>query len=119
MKKGFTLAEVLITLSILGVVAAVIMPNVINNYKKSLAETRFKIIYSQLLNIIDMINVEYKPVSQIVDESYALGNSGNNGSNPRLSNFVDNYFEPYLKFTKKCRYRESGCKIFKAEGLGL
>ena len=32
-KKGFTLAEVLITLGIIGVVAAMTMPSLINNYK--------------------------------------------------------------------------------------
>ena len=34
MKKGFTLAEVLITLGIVGVVAALVMPSIIANYKK-------------------------------------------------------------------------------------
>ena len=34
MKKGFTLAEVLITLGIIGVVAALVMPSLIADYKK-------------------------------------------------------------------------------------
>lgn len=34
-KKAFTLAEVLITLGIIGVVAALTMPTVIQNYKKN------------------------------------------------------------------------------------
>ena len=34
MRKGFTLAEVLITLGIIGVVAALVMPSLIANYKK-------------------------------------------------------------------------------------
>lgn len=33
-KKGFTLAEVLITLGIIGVVAALTMPSIIANYQK-------------------------------------------------------------------------------------
>ena len=32
LKAGFTLAEVLITLSIIGVVAAIVMPSVMTNY---------------------------------------------------------------------------------------
>ena len=35
-KKGFTLAEVLITLGIIGVVAALTMPALINSYEKKL-----------------------------------------------------------------------------------
>ena len=34
MKKSFTLAEVLITLGIIGVVAAMTLPSLIGNYKK-------------------------------------------------------------------------------------
>ena len=34
MKRGFTLAEVLITLGIIGVVAALTLPSLIDNYKK-------------------------------------------------------------------------------------
>ena len=44
MKKifGFTLAEVLITLGIIGVVAALTMPSLINNYRKQVLVTQFK-----------------------------------------------------------------------------
>lgn len=34
MKKAFTLAEVLITLGIIGVVAALTIPTLVNNYRK-------------------------------------------------------------------------------------
>ena len=37
---GFTLAEVLITLGIIGVVAAMTLPSVIHNYKKKEASSR-------------------------------------------------------------------------------
>ena len=39
---GFTLAEVLITLGIIGVVAALVIPGVINNFKSLELKTRFK-----------------------------------------------------------------------------
>ena len=45
-KQGFTLAEVLITLSILGIVAIVSIPNMIKNFQKHIMESRLKIAYS-------------------------------------------------------------------------
>ncbi len=41
-KAAFTLAEVLITLGIIGVVAALTMPNLIANYQKKVWTTQFK-----------------------------------------------------------------------------
>ena len=45
---AFTLAEVLITLGIIGVVAAITMPTLINNYQKKAAVTAAKKAYSTL-----------------------------------------------------------------------
>lgn len=39
MKKGFTLAEVLITLGIIGVVAAVTIPALVTTYQKRATES--------------------------------------------------------------------------------
>ncbi len=46
--SGFTLAEVLITLGIIGVVAALTMPSVINNYKEKETIAKLKKTYSVL-----------------------------------------------------------------------
>lgn len=47
MKKiAFTLAEVLITLGIIGVVAAMTMPVLISNYRESVIKNQFKKAYS-------------------------------------------------------------------------
>lgn len=42
MKKGFTLAEVLITLGVVGVVSALTLPTLINNFRAKALETSFK-----------------------------------------------------------------------------
>ena len=106
-KKAFTLAEVLITLSILGVVAAITIPNVIGNYKKTMTETKLKMIYSQLSNIVDQMNIEYAPVSQLVDESFS-GRSKNDATNY----FVETYLKKYLKYSALCEVPKYSCNIF-------
>ena len=47
-KSGFTLAEVLITLSIIGVVAAMTLPTLVNKYQSKVLETGFKKSYSNI-----------------------------------------------------------------------
>ena len=46
--KGFTLAEVLITLGIIGVVAAITMPTLINNYREKATVNKVKKFYSMM-----------------------------------------------------------------------
>lgn len=41
-RKGFTLAEVLITLGIIGIVAAMTLPAIVTNYKVKILENQFK-----------------------------------------------------------------------------
>ncbi len=48
---GFTLAEVLITLGIVGVVAALTIPTLISKYKVSVLESQFKKAYSVVQNV--------------------------------------------------------------------
>ena len=50
--KAFTLAETLITLSILGVVAALIIPSIINNWQKRVTITKLQRAYSYIMNNI-------------------------------------------------------------------
>ncbi|MBS5801473.1 MAG: type II secretion system protein [Brachyspira sp.] len=44
--KAFTLAEVLITLGIIGVVAAMTLPTLINSYKKQQTVTHLQKVYT-------------------------------------------------------------------------
>lgn len=52
--SAFTLAEVLITLGIIGVVAALTMPALIANYQKQATVTRLKKAYSQLAQAVKL-----------------------------------------------------------------
>ena len=59
MKKGFTLAEVLITLGIIGVVAALTIPALIGNYKRKQIVTQLKKVYSSMQQSIQFSQAEY------------------------------------------------------------
>lgn len=56
--RGFTLAEVLITLGIIGVVAALTLPALIANHKKTVVETRLKKFYSVMNQAITQSELE-------------------------------------------------------------
>ena len=47
-KAAFTLAEVLITLGIIGIVAAMTLPSLIADYQKKVVETKVKAFYSKM-----------------------------------------------------------------------
>lgn len=51
-KYAFTLAEVLVTLGVIGVVAAITMPALINNYQRIVLKNQFKKAYSLLSNAV-------------------------------------------------------------------
>ena len=50
--NGFTLAEVLITLGIIGVVAALTIPTLVANYQKKVTVTKVKKVYVTLNNAL-------------------------------------------------------------------
>ena len=58
-KKAFTLAEVLITLGIIGVVAALTLPSLINKYKIKQLHTAFTRTSSILQNVLNETAVEF------------------------------------------------------------
>lgn len=59
MKNGFTLAEVLITLGIIGVVAAMTLPALIQNNRNSVVETRLKKFYTTFNQAIMLAEADY------------------------------------------------------------
>lgn len=75
MKKGaFTLAEVLITLGIIGVVATMTLPLLIQNYQQSVINQQFKRAYSQLSNALVLVEhvAGYKPACNEIDGNNSL-----------------------------------------------
>ena len=59
-QKGFTLAEVLITLGIIGVVAAMTMPSIVGRYKEKQHTIQLQKFYSILSQAFKMAVLEYE-----------------------------------------------------------
>ena len=72
-KTAFTLAEVLITLGIIGVVAAMTLPVLTGKYQHKALEAQFKKAYANLQTAINTVNSE----NGIPYECYTLKNGGN------------------------------------------
>ena len=92
---AFTLAEVLITLGIIGVVAAITLPSLVQNYRKSVVENKLKSEYSLISNAIRMS--EAKNGSS---EDWATCDEDN--SFECTKSFFDTYLAPELKTVKIC-----------------
>lgn len=61
---AFTLAEVLITLGIIGVVAAMTLPTLINNYNKAVAVAKLQKAYSAMNQAFKMAEVKYGNINE-------------------------------------------------------
>lgn len=92
-KFGFTLAEVLITLGIIGVVAALTIPRLINNYKAARLKSQFLKSYSTIQQVFKHMQddeISLDPNSYVDGNSfykeflkYLQGASICNGRNPQ------------------------------------
>lgn len=72
-KSAFTLAEVLITLGIIGIVAALTMPTLIQNYKKNVLSTRISKFASTYQQAVRMAEAEHGEFSQWEDSTSETG----------------------------------------------
>lgn len=62
--KGFTLAEVLITLGIIGVVAAMTIPALVNKYQEKVTVTKVKKMFSTLSNTYELAKIDLGDYTQ-------------------------------------------------------
>ena len=58
-KPAFTMAEVLITLGIIGIIAAMTLPSLINKAERVILAQQFKKSYANLQNAINLVQAEY------------------------------------------------------------
>ena len=93
-KTAFTLAEVLITLTIIGVIAALTIPNLIQSYRKHQVEAGVKEAYTILDNAIKMGVAQNGLVSDAI-------NANGTAFSYVGREWTDTYLVPYLKVVKQ------------------
>ena len=100
---AFTLAEVLITLGIIGVVAAMTMPSLITNYQKKQTVTQLKKAYSELSQALKASEAEYGTMDSWDFSGYKPQNS------ERYDDFTKYYILPNIKTMKVCSPSSNEC----------
>ena len=88
--NAFTLAEVLITLGIVGVVAVMTMPTVIKHHQQQVTVNRLKHTYSTLSQAIKLSETENGFVKEW-DEARSIG----------IETWLNRYLLPYIKYNSK------------------
>jgi len=98
MKKlfAFTLAEILITLGIIGVVAAMTIPNLMTKHFEKRTITKLKATYSILTNAIRMAEQEFGEA-----DGWDYPNKNTWGST-RNSQVIVNNLRPFIKIATDC-----------------
>ena len=104
--KAFTLAEVLITLGIIGIVAALTIPTLISNYTKKQTLTKLKQTYSIMSQALTMAQVEHGDTTTWEVSGITGTNTGDANFNRQdvLTTFAQKYFIPYIKVAKDYGY---------------
>ena len=93
--KAFTLAEVLITLGIIGVVAALTMPSLVANYQKKQTVAKLKKVYSTIAQAYEMSKNENGPSVDWIDTSTTVNTEN-------VKKYVQTFWLPYFKSIQEC-----------------
>ena len=104
-KAAFTLAEVLITLGIIGVVAAMTMPTLINKTQNKQLQTAFKVAYSTFSQAVMNMREERGPGIKDYYAVQELDENGNFVSYPHRNEFYEDFYKySKLKVIGECNY---------------
>ena len=99
LKNAFTLAELLIVLGIIGIVAALTMPTLISNYKNQVLVTSMQKSFSVLSQAMKMATIDEDDYQHWLVEDSANG----------TKKLFEIYLKPYMQTIKECSDSESGC----------
>ena len=105
-KAAFTLAEVLITLGIIGVVAAMTLPSLIQNYQKKALATQTQKFYSTMSQAVKQYMADYG-VDDLRNTPLASSNYEDPES-PEAIASIRNFVTKYLKVVQECNPSAEG-----------
>lgn len=121
--RAFTLAEVLITLGIIGIIAALTIPNIIAGYRKKVVETRLAKLYSSINQAIKMSEIKNGDCKY-----WEWGDINNHRDSVFMEQWWKKYMNDYMPFVIYAK-REStestsisgngGYKIFFKDGSAV
>ncbi|MGN0030794.1 MAG: prepilin-type N-terminal cleavage/methylation domain-containing protein [Candidatus Gastranaerophilaceae bacterium] len=103
MKKAFNLAEILITLGIIGVVAAMTIPNIITKYQKAQTIAHLKESYSIILQAVKLSEEENGDA-----ESWDWELKENKNIDEFFEKYILNYLGSYSKTKKNITWKRLG-----------
>lgn len=110
-KPGFTMAEVLITIGLIGLIAAMTLPEIIANAQKESTAAYLKKFYNTMNNAIQF------SVAKNGDVEYWMGEAKENTYEENLQ-FLQLYLLPYIKYNKydNC-YKKWVCVYMQTGGM--
>ncbi len=123
---GFTLAEVLITLGIIGIVAALTMPTLIANHKKKTTATKVKKAYSVISQALTSAQLDYGGMENWEYLSFTDDKVEERSNASKM--FAETYLKPYvnsIKYEESCtkeinnKYLTNKPQIYLSDGTSI
>ena len=121
-EKGFTLAEVLITLGIIGIVAAITLPVIIQKNNNRVVETRLMKFYSAINQAVKMAEVDYGD-KKYWWANYTGAEFDENGipieNSSEAEIWFNKYITPYMKVIRTEIVSDGSLMVYFPDGSAL
>ncbi|HPT41311.1 MAG TPA: type II secretion system protein [Candidatus Gastranaerophilaceae bacterium] len=101
-KKGFTLAEVLITLTIIGVIAALTIPNLIASYQKQQYVTQLKKVYTEISQAMKQVMADEGINKLTLSDTLYCDYENGCDLDEALQRVGNDFLKKYFKVIKDC-----------------
>lgn len=108
MKKGFTIAEVLITLGIIGIVVSMTLPMLIEKHKKQETSAKLKKFYTTMQQAIMMSEIDNSDMRYWDFDTTGYKNEDGNKDHAKTAELCEKFFNRYLKKYLKHYFYEKG-----------
>lgn len=112
-KKAFTLAEVLVTLGIIGIVAAMTLPEIIQDYREKETVTRVKKFYSVFSQAYTQAVLENGTIDTwgLTDSSRTQDDDGNDIHSDESVENYDKFFQIIKPYLKNIEYKKINSNV--------